>query len=129
MSITFAFNDGPALPLRFRIANATPVVIVDASGAATGGAIRIARFEVNENTGSGTPSLTVDIFNTLDSSVTYLGSNGVVYNAKALTAGQSVVFDGGYVIQNGEELRVTSSDAAGKLDVIGIKIGRTGRSP
>lgn len=123
MSAAFVFNDGAAEEISFRVANATPVVLVDTTGAQTGGGIRVPRFEVNENSG-GTPSLTVDLYNPGTGELRYLAAAGMTYNAVTLTALQSVAFEAGYVISNGWQLRVTSSDAAGKLDVIGIRIGR-----
>lgn len=80
-------------------------------------------FQVNENAGA-TPSLTVEIYDGTNSY--YLGAEGSVWRAKALTANQSVTFSEGYLIPQGYKLRVTSSDAAGKIEVSGIKTRRIG---
>lgn len=83
------------------------------------GIITILRFEVNENNGSA-PSLTVAVYD--GTNTIYLGSGGAVWKAKAMTAGQSVDFDKGYVLPQNGKLRITSSDAAGRLDIYGIYI-------
>lgn len=126
MTVQFTSNDGALQSIRFRIVNATPFVVVDTTDPNKGGQIQIASFEVNENSG-GTPSLTVDIYNPTDMSLTYLSSGGVTYKAKPLTALQGVLFDRGYVIPNGCQLRVTSNSSSGLLDVVGVKLGRSGR--
>lgn len=123
MSAIFAYNDGAANAISFRIVNNVATPIVDTTGPTTGGAIQVPRFEINENSG-GTPSITVDLYNPTTTELRYLGSGGVTYAVKALTAYQSVVFEGSYVVPNGWQLRVTSNNAGGLVDVIGIKAGR-----
>lgn len=121
MSSIFQVTGGHLVDIAVRVVNATPVVIADA----TKGATMVPWFSVQENAGA-TPSLTVDLYDpTAAAVVAYLGAGGVSWKAKALTALQSVVFDAGYVVRFGLQLRVTSSDAAGKIDVVGTKIGRT----
>lgn len=102
-----------------KISNATATDVVDG----TDFPWYVQWFQVNENAG-GTPSLTVEVYDGTTSY--YLGSGGVTYKAKALTAGQSVDFDKGYLVPLGYKLRVTSSDAAGKLEVSGLKTRRLG---
>lgn len=121
---SFYFVGGPANAIQEKLTSSTAKVIIDTTGATSGGSIQVARFEVNENAGS-TPNLTVEVYNTLTSTSYYLGSGGVTWKAKAVTAYQSVAFNDGYVIPNGSQLRVTSSDAAGKFDVVGVKVGRS----
>lgn len=121
----FAFQDGIANPIRKIITNATAVdVVVGLNGK---GVTRIAYFEVNENTGAGTPVLTVSFVDSLGN-ITYPGDSvtNTVWIAKAMTAGQSVKFQEGYVLNPGEVLRVKSGDAAGKINVIGVKHGANG---
>lgn len=98
-----------------KIADNSAHDVLDASE----GIITILRFEVNENNG-GTPSLTVAVYD--GTNTIYLGSGGTTYRAKALTANQSVDFDKGYTLPLNGKLRITSSDAAGRLDVYGIYI-------
>ncbi len=78
-------------------------------------------FEVNENAGA-TPNLTVSI---TDGTTTYYpAADGTqtAFNVKAVTAAQSLKFTAGYVIPKSFKLKVTSSDAAGKFDVLGVVI-------
>lgn len=125
MSI-FQHQGGPAVPILKKVSSNAVTVVVDTTGATTGGNTYIDRFEVNENAGA-TPNLTVEIYDTINAVSYYLGDSigHAVWKAKAVTAGQSVHFNEGYVIQNGWQIRVTSSDAAGKFDVIGGKVGRS----
>ena len=95
----------------------TATTIVDA----TNNSKWVPWFEVNENAGA-TPNLTVSI---TDGTTTYYpGADGTltVYIAKAVTAAQSLKFTAGYVIPKSFSLKVTSSDAAGKFDVLGVVI-------
>lgn len=80
----------------------------------------VAWMRVNEYAG-GTPTLTVEIF---DGTTSYfLGSGGFTWNAKPMTAKQSVLFDDGYVIPQGTSIRVTSN-AGNSVLVQGVYIGR-----
>ena len=80
----------------------------------------VAKLQVNENNGS-TPNLTVDLYDGTTSY--YLGAGGSTWVAKAVTAKQSIEFTD-IVVPSGWLLRVTSSDAAGKFDVVGVKARR-----
>lgn len=86
---------------------------------ASQGIITILRFEVNENNG-GTPNLTVAVYD--GTNTNYLGAGGATWNAKAVTAKQSIDFDKGYVLALNEKLRITSSDASGHFDIYGLMI-------
>lgn len=66
---------------------------------------------VTENFGS-TPNLTVDRYDTVNTTAYYLR------NALSVTANQTVTFDEPMVLKAGWSIRVTSSDAAGKFDVM-----------
>ena len=113
----FQFVANGALPIQKKVAASTPIVIVDA----TDNIIIVPWFEVNDNAG-GTQTLTVDIHD--GTNTYYPGSDGAtatIWRVKAVTANQSVKFTQGYVIQKGSQLRVTSGDALGKFDVIGVK--------
>lgn len=98
------------------VTGSTATDIVDA----TNNAVMVAWFEVNENAGS-TPDLTVAIYD--GTNTRYLGDDsGSTWNAKAVTAKQSVKFTQGYLIPTGSKLQVTSSDAAGKFHVHGMRV-------
>lgn len=120
----FQFQDGSAVNITVKVVNSTQTTIVDASDPKIGGQYNVARFEVNENNG-GAPSLTValmdpsGVFYCLGDSITHL-----IWKARPMTANQSVRFEEGYVVPNGWKIVVQSSDAAGHLDVIGIKLGK-----
>lgn len=110
----YLFQGGAADGISAKIANSTVTVIAGNANYRT----NIVWFGVQENTGAGTPNLTVEKYDGTTS--IYLGSGGFAYKAKAMTAGQSVEFVNGYLLNKGEFIRVTSSDALGKLDVIGL---------
>lgn len=76
---------------------------------------------VGENNGS-TPNLTVELYDGTTSY--YLQADGFTWVAKAVTAKQSLGFDD-LVVPLGWKIRVTSSDASGRFDVVGIKVRRT----
>lgn len=98
------------------VATDTATDIVDA----TKNAVLVAWFEVNEHAGS-TPDLTVAIYDGTNSR--YLGDDGgSTWNAKTVTAKQSVKFSKGYVIPTGSKLQVTSSDGSGNFHVHGLKV-------
>lgn len=78
-------------------------------------------FSVGENNGS-TPNLTVALFDGTNSYA--LVSAGSLWVAKAVTAKQGLVFNEGYIVPLGWKLRVTSSDASGRFDVVGAKVRR-----
>lgn len=82
----------------------------------------VAKLQVNENNGS-TPNLTVDLYDVANTTAYYLGAGGSAWVAKAVTAKQSIEFTD-IVVPAGWLLRVTSSDAAGRFDVVGVKARR-----
>src|SRR6185503_18295124 len=87
---------------------------------ATNKAVLVTDFEVNE-TGGNTPNLTVEIYDGTHSY--YLGDdNGATWNAKAVTAKQSLKFTRGYPVPKGSKLRVTSSNASGSFTVVGNQL-------
>lgn len=117
----FLFNDGRATNLAKKITGNTVVDLVDG----TTGQVNVPWFRVSENNGS-TPNLTVELYDVANTTSYYLGdATGATWVAKAVTAKQSVAFTDGYVVPLGWKLRITSSDAAGKFDVTGMKIGRS----
>lgn len=122
MSATFAFNDGRATLIATKITSGAVTTVLDGTDPTKGGQIAIPWFQINENAGS-TPNLTVELFDGTNSF--YLGTGGVEWRARAVTAGQSITFGDGYILPNKWKLRVTSSDAAGKFTVLGLKIGRS----
>jgi hypothetical protein len=121
MSAIFNLDAGRLVTLATKITTGTVTTVVDATDPLKGGQVAVPWFQVNENAGS-TPNLTVELFDGTTSY--YLGTGGVEWRAKAMSAGQSVTFSDGYIVPNGWRLRITSSDAAGKMDVIGMKTGR-----
>lgn len=105
------------VPIQAHITSASAVTIADG----TNTQLFVPWFQVNENNG-GTPTLTVAI--TDGTTTLYLGNTTgtmTTWKAKAVTANQSVLFDGGYSIPVGWKLQVTSSDASGHMDVIGLR--------
>lgn len=76
----------------------------------------------------GTANLTVEIFNSNDSKRYYLGSNSFTWNVKALTAYQSLLFDDGYDLDLGDQLRVTCSVGSNVL-VTGFYFGKQNTVP
>lgn len=118
----FHLTEGSAQAILSKITGNSVTTVIDGST----GTIYIAWFRVSENAGS-TPNLTVEIYDGTTSY--YLGdAGGSTWVTKAVTAKQSLAFTDGYVIPYGSKLRITSSDAAGKFDVTGIKLGK-GRAP
>lgn len=104
-----------------KIIGSTAVDIVDATDAPWS----VPWLTVSENASpASTPALTVELYDGTNSY--YLGSGGSLWKAKALTNGQTVTFDLGYLVPLGWKLRVTSGDAAGKMEVSGIKTRRLG---
>lgn len=97
--------------------------IVDATSTGINATVMVHRMEINEHAGS-TPNLTVDLYD--GSNTRYLGDDaGSTWNAKAVTAKQSVRFNGEIIVPLGSKLRVTSSDAAGKFHVHCVLIRTT----
>lgn len=84
--------------------------------------VSIPYFRISEYAG-GTASLTVEIFNSNTSARYYLGSNSFTWNVKALTAYQSLLFDDGYDLDLGDQLRVTCSVGSNVL-VTGFYFGK-----
>lgn len=117
----FRFNAEKPQAILKKITANTATTVVDA----TNNVKWVPWFEVNENAGS-TPNLTVTI---TDGTTSYypagesgVGNGRVIYVAKAVTANLSLRFAEGYVIPKSFSLKVTSSDAAGKFDVIGTVV-------
>lgn len=101
-----------------------PVILTDNTVTdivdATNKAILVTDFEVNE-TGGNTPNLTVELWD--GTNHVYLGDDsGSTWNAKAVTAKQSVKFTRGYPIPKGYKLRVLSSNASGSFTVVGNQL-------
>ncbi len=117
----FSFIGGGSDPIYVHISDTAANVIVDTTGATTGGNRHVAWFQVNEAS-NGTPTLTVDLYKPADGSLRYLGSGGFTWKSKAMTAYQSLTFNEGYDVPLDWQLRVTIT--SGTADVIGIKVGR-----
>lgn len=113
----FQADVGGLEEIAFKIANSTVTDIVDGSTEAW----YVPWLQVNENAG-GTPALTVDLYD--GTTAYYIGTSSFTWNAKAMTAAQSLTFSEGIVVPIGWKLRVKSGDAAGKFDVIGVKTRR-----
>jgi hypothetical protein len=112
---------GATEEIAVKLANSTVTTVVE--GTDEDGAWYVPWVQCNEDAG-GTPSLTLDLY---DGTTAYvLGAGGVTYNAKALTAGQSVTFSEGIHVPVGWSLRAKSSDAAGKITIVGTKARRLG---
>lgn len=113
---TFHFPGGAANLLK-QIITGTGITTISL-GSDPGRAI--SWFRVNEYAG-GTPTLTVEIYD--GTNRFYLGSNSFTWNAKAMTALQSLLFDEGYPLPQGSSLRITSNVANNVL-VYGSYVGR-----
>lgn len=116
----FTFPSRGTLPINKKVTGSSATTIVDASTAA----VQVAWFQVNENAGA-TPNLTVDLYDVANTTSYFLSDSLAapkVWNITAVTAKQGVLFSEGYVVPLGWKLRVTSSDAAGKFDVIGVQV-------
>lgn len=115
----FQFPGGAANLIAKVLTVATPVVIppTDKSGQ-----YNLAWFRCNEYAG-GVANLTVEIYDTVNLISHFLGSGGFTWNVKALTAKQSVLFDDGYVIPQGFQLRVTAS-IANNVMITGVYVGK-----
>jgi hypothetical protein len=101
-----------------KVTASTATVVVDA----TEGVWLVGKMQVNENSGA-TPNLTVDLYDVANTTAYYQGAGGSTWVAKAVTAKQSIEFTD-IEVPIGWQLRVTSSDAAGKFDVVGLKARR-----
>jgi len=113
------FNDGQATPFLQKITGNTATTITQAD--ASTGQVNLVEFSVIENNG-GTPNLSVYI--TDGTNIYYLpDTSKVIWNAKAVTARQSVEFST-RILPLGYKLTILSSDASGHFDVIGTKVGK-----
>lgn len=119
MTSLFTFPGGASNPISQIITGTGPTVLNLGTANAPGGR-NVALFRVSEILG-GTPNLTVEIFDATNSY--YLGSSGVTYKAKALTAFQSILFDDGYTLPTGWSIRITCS-VGSSVNVTGIYVGR-----
>lgn len=110
-------NDvGMAEEITVKITAATATTIVDG----TDNAWLVPWVQVNENAG-GTQTLTVDLY---DGTTSYcLGAANFTWKAKAVTAALSLSFYD-IVVPKGWTLRVTSNNASGQFDVVGVKVRR-----
>jgi hypothetical protein len=73
------------------------------------GATRIQSITACENTGAATPTLSIETYD--GTSVSYYKRRAV-----AMTAGTEIVFNEPFSINPGWQIRLTSGDAAGKVD-------------
>lgn len=121
MASPFVFIGGNGVSLTKRITSNAATVVFDPTSASGKGVVRIDKFRVSETNG-GTQNLTVALYDVAGTTYYYLGSGGFTWKAKAVTAYQSLLFDDGYVIPQGWQLRIQSSDASGFFDVVGIRI-------
>lgn len=113
----FQFQIGGVEEIATRLTGSSVTTIVDG----TDNAWYVPWVQANENAGA-TPSLTLDLYD--GTTAFYQGSGGSVWRAKAMTAGQSVTFNEGIFVPKGWKLRATSGDAAGKIDLVGVKTKR-----
>lgn len=119
MSSVFQFPGGSANLIKQVISGTSPTVLMLGQG---NGQFQVAWFRCNEYAGQ-TPNLTVELYDVANAVSYYLGSGGSTWKAKALTALQSVLFDDGYVIPTGWQLRITAS-AGNEVQVTGIYVGK-----
>jgi hypothetical protein len=114
MTSILGFIGGSAQLVAKKITGSTAVVIVDA----TDRSYFVSWLQVNENAGA-TPNLTVDLYDGTNSYPLADTVGRAVWDVKAVTAKQSVLFDQGYPVPKNWQLRVKSSDAAGKFNLVG----------
>lgn len=117
----FLFTGNAATGITKKVTTNSVTTVIDA----TKGQVNLVELLVIENAGS-TPNLTVDLW---DGTSSYLlpDTSKVVWSVKAVSANQVIEF-GSRVIEKGYVLRVISSDAAGKFNIIGTKVS-SGRTP
>jgi hypothetical protein len=111
----FVLTGGAADRIREKI---TDTVAHDVAGDSTR-QTPVVWFQVNEISG-GTPNLTVAVYNADTTTSYFLGTGGSTWNAKAMTAKQSVTFNEGIMLEKNEFLRVTISASA--ADVVGLAL-------
>lgn len=119
MTSAFAFQ-GSASNLLFKVLTTTSPTIIPPTDQT--GQYNLVWFRCNEYAG-GTANLTVELYDVANTTSYYLGSGGFTWNAKALTAKQSVFFDDGYAIPNNWQLRVTAS-VANNVQITGLYVGK-----
>lgn len=107
-----SFIGSGAVETLVKLTSSSATTIIDAAEKA----VAVASLHVNENNGS-TPNLTVSM--TDGTTTYYLGAEAKTWVALAVTAKQSVAFSP-FVVPKGFALKVTSSDAAGKFDVLAL---------
>lgn len=102
-------------PIATKISNSTVTDIVDG----TDFAWNIAWLSVGVTT-TGTPAITVELYDIATAVSTYLVGASICWNAATATARQGIRFED-IVVAKGSKLRVKSGDGSGLLDVTGIK--------
>ncbi len=122
MTSPFIFEGGPANPFR-QIISGTGITTITLGGTTRNYIVPL--FRVSEYAG-GVANLTVELYD--GTNRIYLGSGGFTWNAKALTAYQSLLFDDGYAVSSTWSLRITASIANNVL-VEGLVVGGQRTAP
>lgn len=102
--MSFTLPVGSIITDKVKLTDDTATTLVSASN----GRITILSIDATETAG-GTPNLTIDV---TDGTTTWFKRN-----AAAMTAKGTVSFENIFVLDNGETLRATSSDASGDIDI------------
>ncbi|UYQ70967.1 hypothetical protein OF122_12955 [Pelagibacterium flavum] len=102
--MSFTFPVGSVITAKVKLTGNTATTLVDADT----GRVTILSIDATETQG-GTPNLTIDV---TDGTTTWFKRN-----AAAMTAKGSVTYDDVFILDNGETLRATSSDASGDIDI------------
>lgn len=102
--MSFTLPVGSIITEKVKLTDNSATTLVEADN----GRITILSIEATETQG-GTPTLTLDV---TDGTTTWFKRN-----ASAMVAKETVAYDSIFVLDNGETLRATSSDASGDIDV------------
>lgn len=102
--MSYTLGGGQIITEQVRLANSTVADLYAATSPTT-----ILSITCAENTGAGTPTLTIEKYD-VDGSLSY------VLRKKAMTAGETYIYNEPFRLERNWKIRVTSSDAAGKID-------------
>lgn len=102
--MSFTLGGGQIITEQVKIANATPADLFTSISPTT-----ILSIVCAENTGAGTPTLTVEKYDVAN-------ATSYVLRKRAMTAGETFVFDEPFRLERNWKIRITSTDAAGKVD-------------
>lgn len=123
MTSPFQFIGGSPNFFKQKITVTTPTIITLGQSGTGQGQYNVVWLRCNEYAGSAVNNLTVEVYDVAGTVSYYLGTNSFTWNAKTLTALQSVLFDDGIPVPNGHQLRVTCS-VANSVMVMGSYVSK-----